>query len=139
MPVTRPAAAKLLNHLTQPLDVGHLEPDERVRIAGCREDGLDLRELHRGLLDLLEVGGAGEAHLGEGLNGASGFAVVDDHGVPGDDARPLEPLDAPGHGGSGQRHLFADVGHGPASVVRQQFDDLVVDRIEFLCSHGRAA
>ena len=104
-------------------------------IAGRGEDRLHLGQLHRRLLDLLQVGGAGEAHFGEGLNRAAGLAVVDDDGVAGDDAGALQPFDPPGHGRGGQRNLLADVGHGPAGVLREQFDDVMIDRIEVLSSH----
>ena len=133
------AAAQLLDHLAEALDVGHLEPDERVGVAGRGEHRLHLGELHGRLLDLLQVGRTGEAHLGEGLDRAPGLAVVDDDGVAGDHPGALQALDAPGHGRGGQRDLLTDVGHGPAGVLRQQFDDVVIDRIELLCSHGSEA
>ena len=139
MPVTRPRRLQLLDHLAEALDVGHLEPDECVRVAGRGEDRLHLGELHRRLLDLLQVGGPGKAHFGEGLNRAAGLAVVDDDRVPGDHPGALEALDTPGHRRGGQRDLLTDVGHGPAGVVRQQFDDVVIDRVEVLSSHGSEA
>ena len=109
--------AKLLDDLAQALDVGNLQPHQGIGVARRGEDRLDLGELDGRLLDLLEVGRAGEADLGEGLDRAPGLAVVDDDGVSGDDARPLEPLDPSGHRRGGQRHLLADVGHGAACVV----------------------
>src|SRR5271170_7521894 len=75
------ATPQLLYDLTKALHVGHLQPDECVRVAGRGEHRLHLGELHRRLLDLLQVGGPGEAHFGEGLNRATGLAVVDDDRV----------------------------------------------------------
>ena len=139
MPVTRPRRLELLDHLAETLHVGYLEPDECVRVAGRGEDRLHLGELHRRLLDLLQVGGPGKAHLGESLDRTSGLAVVDNDRVPGDHPGALEALDAPGHRRGGQRDLLTDVGHGAAGVVRQQLDDVVIDRVEVLSSHGPEA
>ncbi len=111
------AAAQLLDHLPQALDVGNLEPHQGIGVAGRGEHGLHLGELHRRLLDLLEVGRAGEADLGEGLDRTTGLAVIDNDRVTGDHAGPLQTLDAPGHRRGRERDLFADIGHGPACVV----------------------
>ena len=102
VPVTRPRRRKLLDDLAQALDVGNLEPHQGIGVPRRGEDRLHLRELHGRLLDLLEVGRAGEADLGEGLDRTPGLAVVDDDGVSRDDACPLQTLDPPGHGGSRQ-------------------------------------
>ena len=137
MPVHAAATSELLYDLTEALHVGHLEPDECVRVAGGGEHRLHLGELHRRLLDLLQVGGPGKAHFREGLNRATGLAVVDDDRVAGDHPGALQALDAPGHRGGGQRDLLPDVSHRPAGILRQQFDDVMIDRIEVLSSHGR--
>ena len=86
-----------------------------------------------------QVGGAGEADLGEGLDGPPRLAVVDHHCVPRDHTGALQPLDAPGHRRGREGDLLADVGHRPPGVLRQQLDDVVIDRIKLFRSHGPEA
>ena len=139
VPVTRPRRRSCSITWPRRSTSGTWSQTSASGIAGRGEDRLHLGELHRRLLDLLQVGGPGKAHFGEGLNRTPGLAVVDDDRVPGDHPGALEALDTPGHRGGGQRDLLTDVGHRPAGVVRQQFDDVVIYRVEVLSSHGSEA
>src|SRR6266516_4506716 len=56
---------------------------------------------------------------------------IDLGAVAGDDAGPLETLDALGDRRGGQAHAPAEFGEGDAAVARELADDLTVGRVQF--------
>jgi hypothetical protein len=96
--------------------VAGAHPHQRVRVPGDGEQGLGLRQPGHDLPDVLDVRGAEEPELGEGLDPPAKLGVVDLHGEAGDDAVALQPVDPPLDRGDRQRHPLGDVGQGAPRV-----------------------
>ena len=130
VPVTRPECRSC--SITRPRWVtsGTLQPDKGVRVSGGREDGLHFGQAHGGRPDFADIGRAGEANLGEGLDGPTGFGVVDDHRVAGDDTGFLEAVDPALDRRGGQSDPFADIPERSPGVFLEQSDDGPIQGIE---------
>jgi hypothetical protein len=123
------AGTQPVDHALEVVDVTDANPDKRIRIAGDREEGLDLWDVGRDALDVVDSGTSGEAELGERLERKAELRVVDDGGVPTDDFGPLESIDTALDGRSRKADESSNVSERPPGVEAEEFENPPVDGV----------